>query len=79
MHLRFLLAASVAAGLAIPHAAMAQQDDGTEVQFPVNVFKLNKLQPTADRLARIKAPDGFKVEPFAGHQSFLWNNIENLL
>ena len=44
---------------------LGQQGDGTEVNFPVNVFKPDKVSPTPERIAQIKAPSGFKVEPFA--------------
>lgn len=47
------------------YPATAQQGDGTEVQYPVSVFKPNKVQPTAERLAQIMAPSGFTVQPFA--------------
>lgn len=49
----------------ISFPAFAQQGDGTNVQYPVTVFKPNKVPVTSERLAQIKAPDGFTVEPFA--------------
>lgn len=45
--------------------AFGQQGDGTEVQISANVFKPNKISPTAERIAQIKAPRGFTVAPFA--------------
>ncbi|MDB5612635.1 MAG: hypothetical protein JWQ22_288 [Devosia sp.] len=62
MKLTIALAALAVLGV-LP--ALAQQGDGTEVSYPVNVFKPNKVQPTSDRLAQIKAPEGFTVKPFA--------------
>ncbi|MBQ5946218.1 YbhB/YbcL family Raf kinase inhibitor-like protein [Massilia sp. ST3] len=46
-------------------AASAQQGDGTQVSNGVNVFKPNKVEPSAERLRGIKAPQGFTVTPFA--------------
>ena len=45
--------------------AHAQQGDGTDVQYPVTVFKPNKVPATSERIAQIKVPDGFKIEAFA--------------
>lgn len=45
--------------------AFAQQGDGTDIAYPVSVFKPNKVLPTSDRMAQIKAPEGFTVKPFA--------------
>jgi Raf kinase inhibitor-like YbhB/YbcL family protein len=45
--------------------AMAQQGDGTNVAFSAHVFKPDKVAPTPERIAAIKAPPGFSVQPFA--------------
>lgn len=58
-----LAIAALATCFAYP--AEAQQGDGTEVRYPVSVFKPNKVQPTAERVAQIVAPSGFTVQPFA--------------
>jgi Raf kinase inhibitor-like YbhB/YbcL family protein len=65
MNTGLLGAASVAAALLACTAALAQQGDGTEVQITTNVFKPNKVQPTSDRIGKLKLPEGFTVEPFA--------------
>jgi len=57
--------ASVATAVFLSSAAYAQQGDGTEVQITTNVFKPNKIPATAERIATLKAPEGFTVEPFA--------------
>ncbi|SFV27951.1 Raf kinase inhibitor-like protein, YbhB/YbcL family [Devosia crocina] len=62
MKLRTALAALAVLGVA---PALAQQGDGTDIAYPVSVFKPNKLLPTSDKLAQISAPEGFTVEPFA--------------
>ena len=46
-------------------AAFAQQGDGTEVGYPVNVFKPDKVAATPERIAALKAPAGFRVSVFA--------------
>lgn len=51
--------------LASGTAAWAQQGDGTDIGYKVSVFKPNKVLPTSDKLAQIKAPAGFTVKPFA--------------
>jgi len=51
--------------LAMSAPSVAQQGDGTEVEITTNVFKPNKVSPTSDRIASLKAPDGFTVAPFA--------------
>jgi len=51
--------------LAMNAPSLAQQGDGTEVQITTNVFKPNKVSPTSDRIASLKAPHGFTVAPFA--------------
>jgi len=45
--------------------ASAQQGDGTDVAAQINIFKPDKVEPTAQRMAGIKAPPGFTVTPFA--------------
>jgi Raf kinase inhibitor-like YbhB/YbcL family protein len=45
--------------------AFAQQGDGTQVAFGVNIFKPNKVEATPERMRGIKAPAGFTVTPFA--------------
>lgn len=65
MKLGLLVATSVAAVLSSLAPARAQQGDGTEVNIDVNVFKPNKVAATAERIDRLKVPDGFSVEPFA--------------
>ena len=59
-----LCAATALAALATALPAAAQ-GDGTEVAITAHVVKPNKAEPTSDRLAQIKAPDGFTVKPFA--------------
>lgn len=46
-------------------AAFAQQGDGTQAAFGVNIFKPNKVDATPERMRGIKAPAGFTVTPFA--------------
>jgi Raf kinase inhibitor-like YbhB/YbcL family protein len=58
-----LLAALMLGQVAQP--AFAQQGDGTNVQYPVTVFKPNKVPATSERIAQLKAPEGFTVEAFA--------------
>lgn len=60
-----LAASALASGILSTIPALAQQGDGTETQYSVSVFKPNKLPPTSDRIAQIKAPAGFTVQPFA--------------
>jgi Raf kinase inhibitor-like YbhB/YbcL family protein len=60
-----LYAATALAALATALPAAAQQGDGTEVAITAHVVKPNKAEPTSDRIAQIKAPDGFTVKPFA--------------
>ena len=56
MKIRFCAATAIAAlATAIPVAA--QQGDGTEVAITTHVVKPAKIEPTADRIAQIKAPD----------------------
>jgi Raf kinase inhibitor-like YbhB/YbcL family protein len=45
--------------------AWAQQGDGTRSSSENNIFKPDKVEPTAQRIAAIKAPPGFTVTPFA--------------
>jgi len=49
--------------LALP--AAAQQGDGTDVPIRTNVFKPDKVAVAPQRLAGIKAPEGFSVSVFA--------------
>jgi len=58
-------AASLVAILAAFPSAHAQQGDGTDVQIKTNVFKPNKVAPTAERIAQLKIPEGFEVKSFA--------------
>lgn len=58
-----LLAALLLSQVAQP--AFAQQGDGTNIQYPVTVFKPNKVPATSERIAQIQAPEGFSVEAFA--------------
>jgi Raf kinase inhibitor-like YbhB/YbcL family protein len=45
--------------------ALAQQGDGTDTGAHISIFKPDKVEPTAARIAGIKAPPGFTVTPFA--------------
>jgi glucose/arabinose dehydrogenase len=45
--------------------AKAQQGDGTDVPISTYVFKPNLVQATPDRVATLKVPAGFTVQPFA--------------
>jgi Raf kinase inhibitor-like YbhB/YbcL family protein len=65
MNLGLLCAASAVAAFSILNNADAQQGDGTEVQIKANIFKPNKVSPTAERIAQLKVPEGFTVKPFA--------------
>ncbi len=49
----------------LPFAAAAQQGDGTEVRYPVQVFKPDKVAATPERIAALKAPPGFRINVFA--------------
>jgi Raf kinase inhibitor-like YbhB/YbcL family protein len=64
MKIRFYATASVAA-LLLAHPVRAQQGDGTAVAISTHVVKPDKVPPTDERIAQIKAPDGFTVRPFA--------------
>ncbi|KGF78340.1 PEBP family protein [Massilia sp. JS1662] len=46
-------------------SAWAQQGDGTDTGNQIHIFKPDKVAPTAERMAGIKAPAGFTVAPFA--------------
>lgn len=46
-------------------AAQAQQGDGTDVAISTAVFKPNKVPATPERITGLRAPSGFRVEPFA--------------
>jgi len=46
-------------------SVQAQQGDGTRTGNASHVFKPDKVPASAERLAQIKAPEGFKVTPFA--------------
>ncbi|WP_235578122.1 YbhB/YbcL family Raf kinase inhibitor-like protein [Pseudorhodoferax sp. Leaf267] len=61
--LRYAAVAAASAGLAL--GAFAQQGDGTDVPIRTNVFKPAKVDLTQERLAAIKAPEGFSVSVFA--------------
>ncbi|RKH75837.1 hypothetical protein D7Y13_44565, partial [Corallococcus praedator] len=58
-----LRAAALIASL--PFLAQAQQGDGTQVGYPVNVWKPDKVPATPERVAALKAPAGFRVTVFA--------------
>ncbi len=58
-----LLAALMLSQVAQP--VLAQQGDGTNVQYPVTVFKPNKVPATSERIAQLQAPEGFTVDAFA--------------
>ena len=45
--------------------AWAQQGDGTDTGAQIHIFKPDKVAPTPERMAGIKAPAGFTVTPFA--------------
>jgi len=45
--------------------AWAQQGDGTDTGAQIHIFKPDKVAPTPERMAGIKAPPGFAVTPFA--------------
>ena len=45
--------------------AWAQQGDGTDTGNQIHIFKPDKVAPTPERMAGIKAPAGFTVTPFA--------------
>ncbi len=45
--------------------ALAQQGDGTRVAIANNIFKPDKVDASAERVAAIKAPPGFTVSVFA--------------
>lgn len=45
--------------------AWAQQGDGTDTGNQIHIFKPDKVEPTPQRVAAIKAPAGFSVTPFA--------------
>ena len=57
--------AAALAALATAFPAAAQQGDGTKVAISTHVTKPDKVEPTAERIAQMKAPDGFKVTAFA--------------
>jgi Raf kinase inhibitor-like YbhB/YbcL family protein len=61
---RMLISASLAA-LAGVSPVTAQQGDGTAVAISTYVVKPDKVPATEQRIAQIKAPDGFAVKPFA--------------
>jgi Raf kinase inhibitor-like YbhB/YbcL family protein len=45
--------------------AWAQQGDGTDTGAQIHIFKPDKVAPTPERMADLKAPAGFTVTPFA--------------
>ena len=58
--------ASLAAALCLVFgSAAAQQGDGTMFSTRINVWKPNKVEATAERIAALKAPQGFTVSAFA--------------
>lgn len=59
------ISAAITTVMAVASAAQAQQGDGTEVQITTNIFKPNKVSATSDRIAQLKVPEGFSVQPFA--------------
>lgn len=63
MKITFSTAAALALATGFP--AAAQQGDGTNVAISTHVTKPDKVEPTAERIGQIKAPDGFKVTAFA--------------
>jgi Raf kinase inhibitor-like YbhB/YbcL family protein len=66
MSYRSILFAAAVTGLgSLACPVHAQQGDGTNVAISTHVFKPNKVAPTPERLAQIRAPDGFAVQPFA--------------
>lgn len=58
-------AITLSISLAVALPAIGQQGDGTEVSIAASVFKPNKIPATAERIAQLKAPEGFTVKPFA--------------
>jgi Raf kinase inhibitor-like YbhB/YbcL family protein len=64
-HRSFFVVATLAGFGSFFSQAHAQQGDGTNVAISAHVFKPNKVAPTPERLAQIRAPKGFKVQPFA--------------
>lgn len=46
-------------------AAQAQQGDGTDVPIRTHVFKPAKVDATPERIASLKVPAGFTIQPFA--------------
>ncbi len=65
MHNKKILTAAVAAALALAGTAHAQQGDGTRVAIAAAVWKPAKVEATPERIAALKAPDGFTVTAFA--------------
>jgi Raf kinase inhibitor-like YbhB/YbcL family protein len=58
----------ICAGLAcalLPLSAAAQDKQPAAVQIVGHVLKPKKLEPTKDQIAKLKVPDGFKLEVFA--------------
>ena len=58
-----LIYAAVLCALASP--VLAQQGDGTDVPARVNTFKPDKVPATDERIAALKAPQGFEVKALA--------------
>ncbi|WP_102961225.1 YbhB/YbcL family Raf kinase inhibitor-like protein [Mangrovicella endophytica] len=56
---------ALALGLIPAGPVLAQQGDGTRVDIPISINKPNKVGATSDRIAGLKAPEGFAVTPFA--------------
>lgn len=63
VHLTVL--STLIATLAWPALGHAQQGDGTRVAIAAAIVKPDKVAPTPERIAGIKAPPGFRVDVFA--------------
>jgi len=57
--------ATAALWLVAAAPSFAQQGDGTDVAVRAHVFKPAKVEATAERMARLKVPAGFRVNAFA--------------
>jgi len=53
------------AALLFAYPALAQEGDGTDIKTSISVLKPAKADPTPQRIAGLKAPEGFKVTAFA--------------
>lgn len=56
---------ALTAACCLPWLAHAQQGDGTAVAVQAHVVKPDKVEPTSERMARLKVPAGFSIKPFA--------------